>query len=316
MKWRNDWYDASAHRVHHVNAIVISVGNITLGGTGKTPLTVWLAKWFVERDVRVALVSRGYGARGDAPNDEAREVAQQLPNIPQIQNKDRVAAAQLAVSQFDSQIVLVDDGFQHRRLHRDLDVVVIDALVPFGYDRVFPRGLLREPLAGLRRANLLVLSRANQVDATTRQKLKQTASKHAPHCPWVDVSHRPATLISIQGSPTSIDHLRKTPIAGFCGIGNPGGFQATLQSIGYEVRAFKEFPDHHNYVADDLESLAKWARYVGAEALVCTHKDLVKINSTWLADVVVWALTVEIEVTKGADCLEGLLNSVLQPTTK
>ena len=311
MDCRNARYDNDPRRIHRAGAMVISVGNITLGGTGKTPLTVWLAKWFLLRGVRVALVSRGYGANDGKSNDEAREVAQQLPDVPHIQNKDRVAAAQLAVSKYDSQLILVDDGFQHRRLHRDLDIVVIDALAPFGYDRVFPRGMLREPMKGLRRTDLLVLSRADQVGAETRRQIKQTAARQAPNGAWVDLMHQPSSLIQADGPSTSIDQLRNTPIAAFCGIGNPRGFHTTLQSIGYDVRAFREFPDHHNYGDEDMKSLAKWANQVEAAALVCTHKDLVKINSNRLADIPLWALAIEIHVVVGEEILTSQLNSIL-----
>ncbi len=157
---RNRRYDRGAHLTHRAGVPVISVGNLTLGGTGKTPMVKWLAQRLQNSGVRVAIVSRGYGAANGAPNDEAMELAAALPNVPHIQSRDRVAAAARAIQGFHSQVLLLDDGFQHRRLARDLDIVLLDALEPFGFEHVFPRGTLREPLAGLRRADFVCLSRA------------------------------------------------------------------------------------------------------------------------------------------------------------
>ena len=137
-RWRNRRYDTGRAEVLRVGVPVVSVGNLTVGGTGKTPLVRWIARWLVDRGVRVALVSRGYRATGGQPNDEARELAQLLPDVPHVQNPDRVAAAREAVGRFGCQAVLLDDGFQHRRLARDLDIVLLDALEPFGFDHVVP----------------------------------------------------------------------------------------------------------------------------------------------------------------------------------
>src|SRR2546430_13721210 len=128
---RNRRYDRGAAKVHRVDVPVITVGNLTLGGTGKTPMVKWLAQQFQNAGLRVAIVSRGYGAAEGKHNDEALELAQSLPHVPHIQNRDRVAAAQLAIHDFKSQLILLDDGFQHRRLGRDLDIVLLDALEPF-----------------------------------------------------------------------------------------------------------------------------------------------------------------------------------------
>src|SRR5215218_2325723 len=145
---RNRRYDRGAAKVQHVGVPTITIGNLTLGGTGKTPMVKWLAQRFQHTGLRVAILSRGYGAADGKHNDEAMELAQALPDVPHIQNRDRVAAARQAIREFDSQLLLLDDGFQHRRLGRDLDIVLLDALEPFGFEHVFPRGTLREPVAG------------------------------------------------------------------------------------------------------------------------------------------------------------------------
>ncbi len=154
---RNWRYDTGRAVPRRVSAPVISVGNLTLGGVGKTPFVEWLARWLVARGVRVAIVSRGYGApaSGDSPdierlNDEARELAEKLPGVPHCQHADRLSACQRAIDQHGAELLLLDDAFQHRRVYRDLDILLVDACEPFGFEHVFPRGTLREPLAGAR----------------------------------------------------------------------------------------------------------------------------------------------------------------------
>ena len=163
MRLRNWQFDRGRKAIQSVPVPVISVGNLTMGGTGKTPLVAWVARWLRQHDVRVTLISRGYGASAGGRNDEALELEHQLPDVPHLQNPDRLAAARLALEEFECQAILLDDGFQHRRIARDLDIVLLDACEPFGYGHVFPRGMLREPLAGLNRADVLALSRADML---------------------------------------------------------------------------------------------------------------------------------------------------------
>ncbi len=145
VETRNRHYDRAADAAKRVPVPVVSVGNLTTGGTGKTPMVAWLARWFQQRGLRPVIVSRGYGSQNGQPNDEARELAEQLPDVPHLQDADRVRGAQQAIAQHGAQVILLDDGFQHRRLHRDLDIVLVDALQPFGSEHLLPRGLLRSP---------------------------------------------------------------------------------------------------------------------------------------------------------------------------
>ncbi|HWA99925.1 MAG TPA: tetraacyldisaccharide 4'-kinase, partial [Pirellulales bacterium] len=145
MRIRNWRYDRGHARIEHVQAPVVCVGNLTLGGTGKTPLVAWIARWLRAHELRVTIVSRGYAAEAGARNDEALELEQRLPDVPHVQNADRAAAARMAIEEFEAQVIVLDDGFQHRRLARDLDIVLLDAADPWGSGYVFPRGMLREP---------------------------------------------------------------------------------------------------------------------------------------------------------------------------
>ncbi len=308
---RNRRYDRKRAEIHAVAIPVICVGNLTMGGTGKTPMVQYLAEWFRSHGVRVAIVSRGYRAEAGERNDEARELSDKLPDVPHIQNPDRVAAANLAVDELDMQLILLDDGFQHRRLHRDLNLVLLDALQPFGYDHVFPRGMLREPVRGLRRADIAVLTRANAVTAERRHDIQQRVRSIAPELRWVEVAHQPTRLISRDAS-EPVESLDGKRVLGFCGIGNPAGFRKTLDDCGAQLLDFREFPDHHHYSRDDVQSLTDWATKHSPDMLVCTHKDFVKIEMDQLGETPLRALVVEIQVTAGAGELDESLQQIRQ----
>ncbi|MHB8897190.1 MAG: tetraacyldisaccharide 4'-kinase [Thermoguttaceae bacterium] len=299
--WRNRRYDRGGNRVHKVGVPVISVGNLTLGGTGKTPMVAWVARRLRDLAVRVTLISRGYGAEAGSRNDEAVELERRLPDVPHLQDPDRLAAAAIAIEELGCQVILLDDAFQHRRIHRDLDIVLLDALEPFGFDRVFPRGTLREPLRGLRRAHALVLTRADMIDRHQRDAIRRRAAEFAPDAPWSEVVHAPQSLLAADGAAESLDRLHGLPLAAFCGIGNPAGFRHTLDRCGYEVAGFKEFSDHHRYTRGDIDALAHWAADTGARAVVCTAKDLVKIGLTHLGTLPLHALTIGMEFLEGEE---------------
>ncbi|MEQ8787369.1 MAG: tetraacyldisaccharide 4'-kinase [Pirellulaceae bacterium] len=309
--WRNRRYDRGRAEVHPAGVPVVCVGNLTVGGTGKTPMVEWLARWFRARNVRVAIVSRGYGAERGALNDEALELEQKLPDVPHVQNPDRVEAARVAVEELDCQLILLDDGFQHRRLARDLDLVLLDALDPFGLDHLLPRGLLREPLSGLRRAAVVALSRADQVDAERRDEVRTQVAKIAPNAVWVEVAHKPSELLDSDGRSVSLEVLRDRRAAAFCGIGNPDGFRGTLEALTAELVDFREFADHHPYSARDIVDLEAWAESLpDIDAVLCTHKDLVKIGLPKLGGHPLWALRIGIEATAGKAELEQLLEAI------
>ena len=242
MTRRNRLYDLGRAEIHHVEVPVVCVGNLTLGGTGKTPMVEWLAKHFRQRDVRVSIVSRGYGAEQGERNDEALELELALPDVPHLQNPNRVEAAELAVEELETQLILLDDGFQHRRLARDLDIVLLDATEPFGFEHVFPRGTLREPLEGLSRAQAVVLSRADMIDESQREKIRHRAAQLAPEAVWCEVVHRPAALLDANGDERPLDISPDQQIAAFCGIGNPAGFRHTLESLGCHLAQWREIP--------------------------------------------------------------------------
>ncbi|HEV3342533.1 MAG TPA: tetraacyldisaccharide 4'-kinase [Pirellulales bacterium] len=311
IRLRNYRYDAGRLPIDRVDVPVVSVGNVTLGGTGKTPMVEWLAHWYRARGVRVVLVSRGYGAEQGAANDEALELEQRLPDVPHVQNPDRVAASKMAIEEFESQLVILDDGFQHRRLARDLDIVLIDALEPFGFEHVFPRGTLREPLGGLARAQVIALSRADAVSAEDRSAIEKRIRRYAPAATWIEVSHPPRRLVNAAGQQEPLGTIAGRRVAAFCGIGNPAGFRHTLTSTGANVVALREFPDHHAYTREDVESLSQWVASLNVDAVVCTGKDLVKLRVESLGGLPLWALAIELEIGRGREDFEVRLSKVL-----
>ncbi|MCI0334213.1 MAG: tetraacyldisaccharide 4'-kinase [Planctomycetes bacterium] len=314
VNWRNRRYDRGRAATHRVSVPVVSVGNLTLGGTGKTPMVKWLARWFGERGVRVAIVSRGYGASAGKHNDEALELSQSLPAVPHVQNPDRVAAATRAIDEFGCQLVVLDDGFQHRRLARDLDIVLLDALEPFGYDHVFPRGTLREPVAGLRRAHVVCLSRSDVISAAERDAIRHRVAEIAPNTIWCELIHAASRLINSTGESQPLEGLAGQRVAAFCGIGNPAGFRHTLGATHCEIAAWRAFPDHHRYSSADLASLSQMINNSGATMAVCTQKDLVKVSEPNLGEVPLWAVAIEMQFQAGQDAFENALNVIRAPS--
>jgi tetraacyldisaccharide 4'-kinase len=264
----------------------------------------------VNRGLRVSIVSRGYKGKTASMNDEALELSQRLPGVPHVHNPDRVAGAKAAIAEHSCQVIVLDDAFQHRRIARDLDFVLLDAIAPFGFEHVFPRGTLREPIGGLGRADCVVLSRADMATPDQRQRIARRVRTLAPQAVWAECVHRPVALRSAQGGESPVDALAGQRVAAFCGIGNPAGFRHTLASCGYDVGLFREFADHHSYSPRDLESLAAWADQAPVAAVLCTHKDLVKIGLAELGGKPLWAVQIGMAFLAGQSELEGRLGDI------
>jgi tetraacyldisaccharide 4'-kinase len=307
---RNYGFDHGWLRIHHAPVPVVSVGNLTLGGTGKTPMVEWIARWFRERGARVAILSRGYGHMGGM-NDEGRVLEVNLSDVPHLQNPDRVALAQVAAVELETELIVLDDGFQHRRLARDLDVVLLDALEPFGLSRLCPRGLLREPVRSLRRADVVVISRSDLIADTDRAAIRAEAERHAGSLKWVEARHAPLDLVDSVGQTSSLVELRGKFVVAFCGIGNPEGFRRTLSSLGTELIGFRVFPDHHPYTALDVSSLNRWVTESGANLVLTTQKDSVKLRAESLGPTPLRALRIGLEITAGREIIDDLLARLL-----
>ena len=274
---RNAMYDRGLRRVVRLPRPVVSVGNITTGGTGKTPMVAFIARWMLDRGVRPGVLMRGYKG-GPAGNDEAVLLREELGDrVPVEPDPDRAAAAGRVLDQHpDVRAFILDDGFQHRRIHRDLDLVLIDATRPFGFEHVLPRGLLREPAENLRRANAVVVTRADQVDPQTLAALDQRITALSGKPPTAHVALEWATLRDADGREHPVDLLRGKKVLAVCGIGNPAGFCHALAAHVQPQFHLTRFPDHHHYTAGDVAQINELARQENADALVMTEKDWVK----------------------------------------
>jgi tetraacyldisaccharide 4'-kinase len=310
---RNLLYDRGLFRQQHARVPVISVGNITVGGTGKTPLVAWICRRLVKLGRHPAIVSRGYAARPGEQSDEAAELAILVPGIPHRANRDRVAAADVAARGGADAIVL-DDGFQHRRLWRDLDIVAIDATDPFGCGHLLPRGLLREAIGGLVRADAIVLTRASSVPVAARHEIRGTVTRARGGTPprvWLETEHRPVAVRTSSGMTEPLEAFRGRRVAAFCGIGNPAAFRHTLTGAGIDVVGFRSFADHHPYDAGDLDMLAQWSSTVDAEQVLTTLKDLVRIGEERLGDLPLAAVEVALEPIGKSEDLDKLIEETL-----
>jgi tetraacyldisaccharide 4'-kinase len=267
---------------------VISVGNITTGGTGKTPIVEWVSRTLAAAGKRVCILTRGYGrdnpdrmviasdgkiilATPSEAGDEPFLLATNLVGVAAvISSADRVAAGNEAIEQFATDCFVLDDGFQHLRLHRDLNIVTIDATNPWGGGHLLPYGHLREPLSGLSRADCIVITRTDQVRSL--DALQTEIRQHAGDIP---IFHSRMSISRISPLHNSSAAL-VPPVAAFCAVGNPGSF---FKALTNKVVLQKAFPDHHRYSQSDIDSLIEAARRAGANSLVTTAKDAVKLRS-------------------------------------
>jgi tetraacyldisaccharide 4'-kinase len=308
-RFRNCLYDGGWKSSRRVPVPVVSVGNLTLGGTGKTPCVGYITDFYRRHGRRVAILSRGYGSQR-APNDEALLLRENLPDVLHFQGVDRVALAWEAVKTAASEVLVLDDGFQHRRLARDLDIVLIDATQPWESDYLFPRGLLRETHRSLSRAGVVILTRCDQASENKRGRLREAIAQLTPSASVVETIHRPLDLMNSRRQTMSLAALVSRKVAAFCGIGNPHAFRTTLDGLGLHVVAFRTFPDHHAYTAADVADLTDWAKRQSPEAVaITTQKDLVKVRSFNLGDSNLWSLRVRLHLEVGGEALhQRLLN--------
>ena len=285
-------YARNVFSTRSLSSKVVSVGNITLGGTGKTPFVILIAEMLRKKGLRVAVLSRGYKGNFQEPfrlvsdgkkvfmkpfqaGDEPFLLAEKLKGIPVIVGQNRWRSGQFAIKNFQSEILILDDGFQHLPLKRDLNLLLIDSSSPFGNGYLFPRGALRESLSQMSRADAFILTKAGQGDNIN--KLKNYLTKSSKEIPIFQVEYIPDE-VRMLGNKTSFppEYLNGKRVLSFSGIAKPVSFQQTLLHLNAKIVEFAAFPDHHQYRPKELEKLFKKARDLGVEALVTTEKDLVR----------------------------------------
>jgi len=304
---------------------IISIGNITTGGTGKTPAVQWLAHLLQAQDKRVAVVARGYGGRlsqagaivsngqqvllnaADA-GDEPVLHAKALPGVPVVIGRDRAAAVQMAVQQFGTEIVILDDGFQYWSLPRDLDVVLLDARRPFANGRLLPSGHLREPPLALRRADTLLLTRSDLATERQRATARANIEKITP-APLFEATHAPVALRDeSNGSTVALKSLHSAPICAVSALADNEAFCTSLQACGAQVLMQVGRRDHHRWREAEVQYIAARARARGAEAIVTTEKDAVKMKADWVQPLPLWSLVIELRIADEAALQAFILN--------
>ncbi len=255
---RNLLYELRILRSYHAAVPVVCVGNIPCGGTGKTPTVIALVKMLQDLGHCPAILTRGYKGSHEKPANEVLLFARAVPDVPVILQADRVAAAKTAVNKFDIDVLVMDDGFGHRRLRRELDIVLLAE--PLDKVRLLPRGLYREPASSLKRADIVI---------KTYEPLDNPDDNYAVR--------QPTRLVST-GQEMKLQQLQDRKVLAFCAIANPGSFDRTLAQAGAELTTQKYYPDHYRYRQRDLDELAHLAHRTGCSLAVTTMKDWVKIQ--------------------------------------
>ena len=294
---RDILYRLGIFKAYRVEAKVISVGNLTLGGTGKTPFSMMLAKLLNDEMRRSpAVLTRGYGM------DEKEMLERNLGEVPLFVGPDRVESARAAISTKKVDTIILDDGFQHRRLARDLNILLVDAGNPFGNRKIFPRGILREPTSSVKRADIVVLTKTDKTGCDP-DAIKRELSGFKPGLVFLEARHRPEYLMSIRsGERAGLEIIKGKKARLVSSIGDPDYFEETVASLGAIVTGHFKFPDHHDYREADLAVISDDKE---SEMIITTEKDAVKLKAQS-----VYVLHIEMEITKGREELVARLNSL------
>lgn len=314
---RNRLHDGGLLRQRRLRRPVISVGNLTVGGTGKTPAVICIANLLIGRGYRPAVLSRGYGGRAKSPvnvvsdgrhirmgwqeaGDEPVLIARALPAVPVLTGSRRFFTGQEAVETFGADVLILDDAFQHRSLCRDIDIVLLDAARPFGNGFLLPRGPLREPPESLRRADLLLRTG----DAEREEPLREAAA-----LPSFRAKHQPQGLVAGEtGRIEPVAALSGQKVFAFAGIGSPEAFRRSLAGLGAVVVGFRIYPDHHPYGLADIGEIRLLAEKSGAARIVTTEKDGVRLTDfpDFLPELSL--LRIAMEITPGERFAESILS--------
>ncbi len=315
---RNKLFDLGIKKTIKLDRPVISVGNITTGGTGKTPMVIELARRLIALNHKPAVLMRGYmaGEKG-ATSDEAQEIQNALGSaVPVMPNPDRVEGARRVLADHpETTIFLLDDGFQHRRVARDLNLVLIDATRPFGFDHLLPRGLLRESKHNLKRADAIIITRCDQVSAEALSQLDQQIQTLTNKPPLAHAATTWTGFTETGSDPVfPPDHLQAKQVTAACAIGNPEAFKRMLESAAGKLLHIDAFDDHHTYTTNDIQRILKKAKQHNADAVVTTEKDWVKwaeLLQHENTDPPILRPTLGLSFLEGADAIDDLLKAVL-----
>jgi len=326
VRARNRLFDSGFLKQQPIGCPVISVGNLTVGGTGKTPMVLLLAGMLKDRGLRPAVLSRGYGGKStadvlvvsdgkqvltgpDEAGDEPVLIARRLRDVPVLTGPKRVITGRYVLENFHVDVILLDDGFQHRYLHRDLDIVLLDSRQPLGNGFLLPRGALREPPSALLRAGVVAfaLSKGGDTEPVDAELSGMLSGRVV-----LRTHIRPTTLMALDGGTRPLPFLQGKRVFAFTGIAQPESFRQTIESQGGVIAGFRAFPDHYRYRAEDLSRMEKEARLARADIVLVTEKDLVKLSGLPQRPPQLFGLVIETEILEGREQLDGLLQGIAQ----
>jgi len=315
---RNWLYDRGFLPSHPVAPVVVSIGNLTTGGTGKTPLVIWLVNQLTAKGRTCAILTRGYRTSPHRFSDEPALLAKACSGAAVIVNPDRLAAAQKAVRLHQPDVLILDDGFQHRRLKRDLDIIAIDASCPFGYGKLLPAGLLREPVRSVRRAHIAVITRFDLASEEQIAEIESTLRRFQPNILIFHAVHRQNQARTFHGQAIPASQLAGKKAFVFCGIGNPAAFLRSVESLGVSIVGKTLFKDHHPYNPDDIRTLVHQARQAGAEIILTTEKDWVKaaLLTEQNNQIPLYYLTLELEFLTPPEPILAAIEERIKTKTK
>lgn len=338
VKVRVFLYKSNVKKAKNFGCAIISVGNITVGGTGKTPVVEMLAKILHEEKRKVAILTRGYKSRSKQPwwnrlnparwgkseikvvstgqgpllgvrqaGDEAFMLANNLSGVSIYSCKNRVYSASYALEKGGADTIILDDGFQYLRLGRKLDIVLIDSVNPFGNGNLLPRGVLREPVKHLQRAQCFFLTKANR---TSTGELKKLLFKIRPDAVVVECAHVPQHVVdAFSGNQKNLDFLMGKKVYVFSAIASPKGFEDSVNELGAQIAGVERFVDHHNFSDRELRHIVKRAARSGASMILTTEKDAVRLPKI-KKNIPIYYLRVKIEIINGKESFNDMLSRV------
>ncbi len=336
-------YDKRFIRNHALGCLVVSIGNLSCGGTGKTPVVEVFAKTLSSKGRKVAILSRGYRSKkrstwdklkhmfdnqkieippkvvSDGQNllldsayagDEPYMLASNLKDVAVLVDKDRVKSGLYAIDKFGTDVLILDDGFQYLMLKQHINIALVDTTDPFGNGNVLPRGMLREPIKNIRRADYIFLSKS---DGHHKLKhLKSFIKRHNPRAEIIECTHRPKYLEKVyhRGEREPLSMLKGAKVAALSAIACPAGFEGFLESLGANLVARESYADHHRYTQQEIIDFINVAKAAGADYIVTTEKDAVRIPKLDRRDVQMYFLRVEIDILSGQESFDQCISRI------
>lgn len=344
VRLRHFLYDHRVMRDQPLGCLVVVVGNLTVGGTGKTPVVEKFARSLQARGRKVAILSRGYGSKpekkhrkflrwftkeeapppkivsdgknvlleSDKAGDEPYMLAQNLPGVIVLVDKNRVKAGEYAIKHFQCDTLLLDDGFQYLPLRGQLNLLMVDKGDPFGNRNMLPRGILREPVKHLKRASYVFLTKS---DGKPNPELEATIRRYKPETEIIECTHEPKFLQPVFGSERiELDVLKGKRVAAFSGIAVPESFERFLTNLGAELVYVQRFLDHHRFSEVELGRFFEHARASGADMVVTTEKDAVRVQEAWITDKLPFHfLRLEVEIIAGVKDFNEAVSRICFP---